>query len=132
MHLSLAFLGRGTLGLPRGNQLNLKKCTPQYLGLSGLLGLFLARGLGTYRWLPLSPFVSLCLPLSPFVSLCLPLSHCLSDIPRVETLLLDYARRFGELSNVNVESCDSYRYPWGPPSWESRWQVHNKEQCCKS
>ena len=59
MHLSSAFPGRGTPGLPGGNQLKLKKSAPQYPGLSGLLGLFLARGLGTYRWLPLSPIVPL-------------------------------------------------------------------------
>ena len=46
MHLSSAFPGRGTPGLPGGNQLKLKKSAPQYPGLSGLLGLFLARGLG--------------------------------------------------------------------------------------
>ena len=51
---------------------------------------------------------------------CLPLSHCLSDLPRVETLLSDHARRLGELSNFNVKSCDSSRYPRGPPSRESR------------
>ena len=49
MHLSSAFPGRGTPGLPGGNQLKLKKCAPQYQGLSGLLGLFLARGLGTFQ-----------------------------------------------------------------------------------
>ena len=59
MHLSSAFPGRGTLRLPGGNQLKLKKSAPQYPSLSGLLGLFLARGLGTYRWLPLSLIVSL-------------------------------------------------------------------------
>ena len=55
---------------------------------------------------------------------CHPLSHCLSDLPRVETLLSDHARRLGELSNFNVKSCDSSRYPRVPPSQESRWQVH--------
>ena len=58
MHLSSAFPGRGTPGLPGWNQLKLKKSAPQYRGLSGLLGLFLARGLGTFSgfsgWLPLS------------------------------------------------------------------------------
>ena len=58
MHLSSAFPGKGTPGLPGGNQLKLKKIAPQYRGLSGLLGLFLARGLGTFSdvsgWLPLS------------------------------------------------------------------------------
>ena len=48
----------GTLGLVGGNQLKLKKSAPQYRGLSGLLSLFLARGLGTFSsvsgWLPLS------------------------------------------------------------------------------
>ena len=34
---------------------------------------------------------------------CLPLPHCLSDLPRVETLLSDHARRLGELSNFNVK-----------------------------
>ena len=58
MYLSSAFPGRGTPGLPGGNHLKLKKSAPQYRGLSGLLGLFLARGLGTFSgisgWLPLS------------------------------------------------------------------------------
>ena len=58
MHWSSAFPGRGTPGLPGGNQLKLKKSAPQYPGLSGLLGLFLARVLGTFSgvsgWLPLS------------------------------------------------------------------------------
>ena len=93
MHLSSAFPGRGTPGLPGGNQLKLKKSAPQYSGLSGLLGLFLARSLGTFSgvnwWLPLSPI--------------LPLSHCLSDLPRVKILLSDHARRLGELSNFNVK-----------------------------
>ena len=66
MHLSSAFPGRGTPGLPGGNQLKLKKSAPQYPGLSGLLGLFLARGLGTFSgvsgWLPLSPIVFLISP----------------------------------------------------------------------
>ena len=51
--------------------------------------------------------------------------NCLSDLPRVETLLSDHARRLGESSNFNLKSCDSSRYPRGPPSRESRWQVHN-------
>ena len=34
---------------------------------------------------------------------CLQLSHCLSDLPGVETLLSDHARRLGELSNFNVK-----------------------------
>ena len=72
MHLSSAFLGRGTPRLPGGNQLKLKKSAPQYPGLSGLLGLFLARGLGHFQ-----ASVGGCH--------CLPLSHCLSDLPRVET-----------------------------------------------
>ena len=63
MHLSSAFPGRENPGLPGGNQLKLKKSAPQYPGISGLLGLFLARGLGTFSgvsgWLPLSPIVSL-------------------------------------------------------------------------
>ena len=42
MHLSSAFPGRGTPGLPGGNQLKLKKSVPQYRSLFGLLGLFLA------------------------------------------------------------------------------------------
>ena len=50
--------GRGTPGLPGGNKLKLKKSAPQYLGFSGLLGLFLAGGLGIFSgvsgWLPLS------------------------------------------------------------------------------
>ena len=111
MHLSSAVPGWGTPGLPGGNQLKLKKSVPQYRGLSGLLGLFLARGLGTFQ-----ASVDGCH--------CLPLSHCLSDLPKVETLLSDHARRIGELSNFNVKSCDSSRYPRGPPSRESRWQVH--------
>ena len=48
MHLSSAFPGRGTPGLPGGNQLKLKMSAPQYRGLSGLLGLFLAQGFGTF------------------------------------------------------------------------------------
>ena len=90
MHLSLAFPGRGTLGLPGGNQLKLKKSVPQYQGLSGLLGLSIARGLGTFQ-----ASVGGCY--------CLSLSHCLSDLPGVETLLSDHARRLGELSNCNVK-----------------------------
>ena len=107
MHLSSAFPGRGTPGLPGGNQLRLKKSAPQYPGLSGLMGLFLARGLGTFQ-----ASVGGCH--------CLPLSHCLSNLPRVETLLSDHARRLGELSNFNVKSCHSSRYPRGLPSRESR------------
>ena len=98
MHLSSAFPGRETPGIPGGNQLKLKKSAPQYQGLSGLLGLFLARGLGTFQ-----ASVGDCH--------CLPMSHCLSDLPRVETLLSDHARRLGELSNFDVKSCDSSRGP---------------------
>ena len=75
MHLSSAFPGRGTPGLPGGNQIKLKKSAPQYRGLFGLLGLFLARGLGTFSG----------------VSEWLPLSHCLSEFPKVETLLSYHA-----------------------------------------
>ena len=107
MHLSSAFPGRGTPELLGGNQLKLKKSAPQYQDLSGLLGLFLARGLGTFQ-------------VSVGGCHCLPLSHCLSDLPRVETLLSDHAQRLGELSNFNEKSCDSSRYPRGPPSRESR------------
>ena len=61
--LVIGLPGKGTPGLLGGNQLKLKKSAPQYRGLSGLLGLFLARGLGTFSgvsgWLPLSPIVSL-------------------------------------------------------------------------
>ena len=111
MHLSSAFLGRGTPGLPGGNQLKLKKSAPQYRGLPSLLVLFLAEDWGHFQ-----ASVGGCH--------CHPLSHCLSDLPRVETLLSDHARRFGELSNFNLKSCDSSRYPRGLPSRESRWQVH--------
>ena len=89
MHLSLAFPGRGTPGLLGGNQLKLKKSAPQYPGLSGLLGLFLAEDWGNFQ-----ASVGGCH--------CLPLSHCLSDLPRVETLLSDHAQRLGELSNFIV------------------------------
>ena len=56
----------------------------------------------------------------------LPFSHCLSDLPRVETLLSDHARRLGELSNSNVKSCDSSRYPRVPHPGKA------DERCIKS
>ena len=99
--LVIGLPGKGDPGTTGGNQLKLKKSAPQYPGLSGLLGLFLARGLGTFSG----------------VSGWLPLSHCLSDLHRVETLLSDHARRLGDLITCNVKSCDSSRYP---PSRESR------------
>ena len=55
--LVIGLPGKGDPGTTGGNQLKLKKSAPQYQGLSGLLGLFLARGLGTFSgvsgWLPL-------------------------------------------------------------------------------
>ena len=79
MDFSSAFPGRGTPGLPGGNQLKLKKSAPQYPGLSGLLGLFFARGLGTFSG----------------VSGWLPLSHCLSDLPGWRLTLTSVRRRTG-------------------------------------
>ena len=61
--LVIGLPGKGDPGLPGRNQLKLKKSAPQYPGHSGLLDLFLARGLGKFSgvsgWLPLSPIVSL-------------------------------------------------------------------------
>ena len=61
--LVIGLPGKGDTGTTGGNQLKLKKSAPQYPGLSGLLDLFLVRGLGTFSGvsgsLPLSPIVSL-------------------------------------------------------------------------
>ena len=46
--LVISLLRKGDPGTTGGNQLKLKKSAPQYPGLSGLLGLFLTRGLGTF------------------------------------------------------------------------------------
>ena len=105
--LVIGLLGKGDPGTTGGNQLKLKKSTPQYRGLSGLLAFFVPENWGYFQG-------------SVGGCHCHLLSHCLSDLPRVETLLSDHARRLGELSNFNVKSCDSSRYPRGRPSRESR------------
>ena len=90
MHLSSAFPGRRTPGLLGGNQLKLKKSAPQYPGLLVFWAFFLPKIWGHFQ-------------ASAGGCHCLPLSHCLSDLPRMETLLSDHARRLRELSNFNVK-----------------------------
>ena len=56
--LVIGLPGKGDPGTTRGKSAKIKEECAPYRGLSGLLGLFLARGLGTFsgvsEWLPLS------------------------------------------------------------------------------
>ena len=82
--------GKGDPGTTQGKSAKIEEECAPVPGSFWSSGLFLAQGLGTFSG----------------VSGWLPLSHCLSDLPRVETLLSDHAQRLGELSNFNVKSCD--------------------------
>ena len=96
--LFIGLPGKGDPGTTGGKSAKIEEECAPVPGSFWSSGPFFARGLGTFSG----------------VSGWLPLSHCLSDLPRVETLLSDNARRLGELINFNVKSCDSSRYPWGP------------------